>query len=342
MEAMASDDTAVACVGAGYWGKNLVRVFHRLPGTWLKSVCDADPAIRAGLREQYPDVHIAAEYDQVLGDDEVEAVVLAVPAAQHFSAAKSALEQGKHVYVEKPMTLRSEDAEELVALAESTGRILMVGHLLEFHPSVELLKRLIDEGELGELYYLYSQRVNLGIVRKDENALWSFAPHDLSVMLYLLGQVPDTVSARGECYLQEGVEDVVFVNLHFPDGKMAQLQLSWLDPHKIRKLTIVGSRKMVVFDDVESTEKVRIYDKAAEREGYESYGDAITLRFGDVVIPHIHMVEPLGLEAQHFLECIKTGQTPRTDGRDGLRVVRVLEAAQRSLSENGAPQPVDA
>ena len=334
----AGDRTTLACVGAGYWGRNLVRVFGSIPDIRLKTVCDANADIRKGIRAQYPDAEVAASYDEVLADREVEAVVLAVPAIRHFAAARAALEAGKHVFVEKPMTLSGSEAEELVELGERQGCTLMVGHLLEYHPAVDFLKEMIARGELGEICYLYSQRVNLGIVRRDENALWSFAPHDLSVMLYLLGQVPDTVSARGESYLQRGVEDVVFVNLHFPDAKMAQLQVSWLDPHKIRKLTIVGSRKMAVFDDMESTEKVRIYDKAAEREEYESYGDAITLRLGDIVIPHIHMAEPLRLEAQHFADCIRSRKTPRSDGRDGLRVVRVLEAAQRSLQEDGAPQ----
>ena len=334
----ARGQTTLACVGAGYWGRNLVRVFDSLAEVRLKTICDASADIRKIMREQYPNAEVAASYAEVLTDREVEAVVLAVPAIRHFAAAREALEAGKHVFVEKPMTLSGSEAEELVELGERQGRTLMVGHLLEYHPAVNFLKELIVRGELGEIYYLYSQRVNLGIVRRDENALWSFAPHDLSVMLFLLGQVPDTVSARGESYLQPGVEDVVFVNLHFPDGKMAQLQLSWLDPHKIRKLTIVGSRKMAVFDDTESTEKVRIHDKAAEREEYETYGDAITLRLGDIVIPHIHMAEPLRLEAQHFADCIHSGKTPRSDGRDGLRVVRVLEAAQRSLQEDGAPQ----
>lgn len=334
----AGERTTLACVGAGYWGRNLVRVFAGLPEVRLKTVCDANAGIRKAMRAQYPEVEAVASCEEVLGDREVEAVVLAVPAVRHFAAARAALEAGKHVFVEKPMTLSGGEAEELVELGERQGRTLMVGHLLEYHPAVEFLRETISLGELGEIYYLYSQRVNLGIVRRDENALWSFAPHDLSVILHLLGQVPDSVSARGESYLQQGVEDVVFVNLHFPDGKMAQLQLSWLDPHKIRKLTIVGSRKMAVFDDMESTEKVRIYDKAAEREEYESYGDAITLRMGDIVIPHIHMAEPLRLEAQHFVESIRSGKPPRSDGRDGLRVVRVLEAAQRSLQEDGAPQ----
>ena len=334
---MGNSSVTVACVGAGYWGKNLVRVFYGLPEVRLKWICDQSAAIREVMGGQYADVEVVDAYERVLEDGEVEAVVLAVPAVLHFELARRALECGKSVYVEKPLTLSAAEAAELVEMADRQERILMVGHLLEYHPAVEFLKEIIQSGDLGEVYYLYSQRVNLGIVRRDENALWSLAPHDISIVLYLLEQEPDTISARGECYLQEGVEDVVFVNLHFADRKMAQLQLSWLDPHRIRRLTIAGSRKMAVFDDVESAEKIKIYDKAAERRDYESYGDAITLRFGDVVIPHLDMVEPLKLECQHFVECIREGRTPRTDGRDGLRVVRVLEAAQKSLEKNGAP-----
>ena len=337
---MVSVRLTIACVGAGYWGKNLVRTFYGLPEVRLKTICDLDEAVLEALASQYETVEATKSYDAVLADEEIDAVVLAVPAIGHFDAARRALEAGKHVYVEKPLTLNAAEAEALVQLAEERAKVLMVGHLLVYHPAVDLLKGLIQGDELGEIYYLYAQRVNLGIVRRDENALWSFAPHDISVILHLLEDEPDTVSSRGECYLQDGIEDVVFVNLRFANGKMAQLQLSWLDPHKIRKLTIVGSRKMAVFDDVESAEKVRIYDKAAERRDYESYGDAITLRFGDVVIPHVHMVEPLRLECQHFVECILTGKTPRSDGRAGLQVVRVLEAAQRSLEQNGAPVKV--
>jgi predicted dehydrogenase len=331
----------MACVGAGYWGKNLVRVFHDLPQADLKLVCDPDEKVRTNIQAHFKDLRVVEHYEQVLADDSIEAVVLAVPAVRHYECAKMALNAGKHVYVEKPMTLSVKDAEALVCLAEKRHKKLMVGHLLEYHPGVEKLKQMIVSGDLGDIYYLYSQRVNLGIVRHDENALWSFAPHDISVMLYLLEQEPISVSARGECYLQSGIEDVVFVNLHFADRTMAQLQLSWLDPHKLRKLTIVGSQKMVVFDDVESTEKIRIYDKAAERRDYESYGDAITLRFGDVVIPHIDMTEPLKVECSHFLECIEKDRTPRSDGHDGLRVVRVLEAAQKSLDLNGVPVDVN-
>lgn len=327
----------VACVGAGYWGRNLVRIFHGLAEAQLKVICDGNEKTRDQVSQQYRDVEVQGDYNRVLADSEVEAVVLAVPAPRHFDMAHQALEAGKHVYVEKPMTLSAEEAETLVSYAEQQGKVLMVGHLMEYHPAVRLVKGLIQQGDLGEIYYLYSQRINLGIVRRDENALWSLAPHDISVALYLLEAQPSYVSAQGESYLQPGIPDVVFVNMHFPDKKMAQLQVSWLDPHRVRKLTIVGSKKMVVFDDVESTEKVRIYNKAAERSQYDSYGEAITLRFGDVVMPHLHMAEPLKLECQHFVECVREGRVPLSDGRDGLRVVRVLEAAQQSLEMGGTP-----
>jgi predicted dehydrogenase len=331
---------SLACVGAGYWGKNLLRVFHDLPAVDLKYVCDAKPDVLARINAQYEGIKTTSDYSSLLADPALEAIVLAVQAPRHYEMALAALQSGKHVYVEKPLTLKSQEAEHLCEVAEKCGQVLMVGHLLLYHPAVQVLRNLVQTGELGDIYYLYAQRVNLGIVRRDENALWSLAPHDISVILYLLDQEPDAVSARGESYLQPGIEDVVFANLHFADGKMAQLQLSWLDPHKVRKLTVVGSRKMAVFDDVESAEKIRIYDKAAEPASYASYGDSITLRFGDITIPHIDMAEPLKLECQHFIDCIDQGKTPRSDGRDGLRVVRVLEAAQRSLKRDGAPEPL--
>ncbi|MBT4502982.1 MAG: Gfo/Idh/MocA family oxidoreductase, partial [Gemmatimonadetes bacterium] len=243
---MSNDAVTLACVGAGYWGKNLVRIFDGLSGVRLKWVCDASEKVQAGMRQQYGDVEVTGELEQVLNDEEVEGVVLAVPAVGHFGAARQVLEADKHVYVEKPLTLSAAEAEELVALADQQGKVLMVGHLMVYHPAVQMLKGMVERGELGEIYYLYAQRVNLGIVRKDENALWSLAPHDISILLHLLDQEPDSVSARGECYLQEGIEDVVFASLHFADGKMAQVQVSWLDPHKVRKLTVVGSRKMAV------------------------------------------------------------------------------------------------
>jgi predicted dehydrogenase len=330
----------LACVGAGNWGRNLVRVFAGLPDVRLKTICDASQDIRSGMGSQYPGTHVESDYSAVLADVEIEAVVLAVPAMHHFETARQALEAGKHVYVEKPIALSYDHAKQLTELAEGRGLVLMVGHLMEYHPALRLLRKLVDDGELGDILYLYSERVNLGVVRKDENALWSLAPHDISMILHLVDGEPESVSARGASYLQDGIEDVVFANLRFADGKMAQVQVSWLDPHKVRKLTVVGTKKMAVFDDMESAEKVRIYDKAAEKQGYESYGESITLRFGDIVIPHMSPSEPLKLECQHFVECVQSGDTPVSDGRDGMRVVRVLEAAQRSLAEDGVPAVV--
>ncbi|MBM62055.1 MAG: hypothetical protein CL484_03790 [Acidobacteria bacterium] len=337
-----AEEVTVACVGAGYWGKNLVRVFDVLPDAVVAKVCDRDPEIRRAVTDRYPDIAVVEDYREVVDDPDVDGVVIAVPAVQHHEAAMQALERGKHVYVEKPMTLGTREARELVDTAARSDRILMVGHLLMYHPAVTRLKEYVDSGELGDVYYLYSQRVNLGIVRKDENALWSLAPHDISVVLHLLGELPARVSAHGQCYLQGTIEDVVFVNMHYGDGRIAHLHLSWLDPHKTRKLTVVGNRRMAVFDDEEGTEKLRIYDKGVESTDYDSYGDALTLHLGDVVIPHIRMSEPLMLEAQHFVECVREGRRPLSDGENGMHVVQVLEAAQTSLRNNGTAVDVSA
>jgi predicted dehydrogenase len=226
----------------------------------------------------------------------------------------------------------------LIQIAAQEDRILMVGHLLEYHPVMRRLKQMIEDKELGDIYYIYTQRVNLGVVRNDENALWNFSPHDISSILYLLGKEPSDVSARGQSYLQRDIEDVVFLTLNFNSKSMAHIHVSWLDPHKIRRVTIVGSKKMAVFDDVETTEKLRIYDKSAEQNtSYNSFAEYVTLRFGDVTIPHVKMEEPLRLECQHFLDCVREHKQPLSDGMDGLRVLKVLNAAQHSLRNNGAP-----
>lgn len=328
----------VATIGAGGWGKNLVRNFYQIGGADLSYVCDLDEGVLAKAELQYPGVKVSASVEDALADSEVQAVVIATPAVTHYEMAKKALQAGKHVFVEKPMTLKVRDARDLAATVEKTGLKLMVGHLLEYHPAVETLREMVVSGELGEIFYAYSQRVNLGVIRKDENALWSFAPHDISVILYLFDTEPETVCARGESYLQQGIEDVVFVNMRFADGKMAQMQLSWLDPHKIRKTTIVGSKKMVVFDDMESAEKVKVYDKGVSGGGeIISYAESFALRTGDIYIPHIKMVEPLRTECEHFIDCIRTDRQPRSDVQDGLRVVEVLAAAQESLSSGGVP-----
>ena len=331
----------VVVVGCGAWGRNLVRTFHNLPGSRLVGVCDLDEDRLGRMRTQFPGLQTSTDFDAYLADPEVEAVVIGASAAAHKALALAALKAGKHTYVEKPLALSAADAEEIVAAAKAADRTLMVGHLLLYHSAVLFLKNLIDGGDLGDLYYIYSQRVNLGVVRQDENALWSFGPHDISVMNFLMGQAPENVTARGHAYLQKGVEDVVFVNLRYAGGRMGQIQLSWLDPHKIRRLTLVGSGKMAVFDDMSPAEKIRIYDKGAEisRE-YETFGEYLGLRHGDVVIPRFPMKEPLAVEGSHFLDCVRRGTTPRTDGEEGLAVVRVLEAASRSLAQDGAPVDV--
>jgi predicted dehydrogenase len=328
----------VAVVGVGGWGKNLARNYFQIAEANLRYVCDLDEKKLEAAREQYPGVSTTNSFDEMLKDPELDAVVIATTAPSHYRLAKDALLASKDVYVEKPFVLEVAEAEELIELAESTGRILMVGHLLEYHPVVTKLKQMIDSGELGDIYYIYSQRLNLGTVRKDENALWNFAPHDISAILYLLGKEPVDISARGQSYLRDGVEDVVFFTLTFADNSMANIHVSWLDPHKVRKLTIVGSNKMAVFDDLEANEKLRVYDKGAQfTSDYDTYAEYIGLRFGDITIPYIKTGEPLRAECLHFLECIRDRTQPVSDGHDGLRVVRVLDAAQRSLKSNGMP-----
>ena len=333
---MNSKPVGVALAGAGAWGMNLARNFAGLPASRLLWICDPDPKGRAkAAKLGY--VKAAESLAAALEDPEVEAVVVSASAAAHHALARAALLAGRDVFVEKPMALTVADAEDLVGLAESGRRILMAGHLLLYHPAVVKLRSLIDSGELGRVHYLYSQRVNLGTIRRDENALWSFAPHDISVMNHLLGGEPEDVSARGQAYVQPGIVDVVFLNMRYAEGRMAQIQISWLDPHKIRKFTIVGSKKMAVFDDMESSEKVRIYDRGVEGGGIVSYNESLTLRFGDILIPNIEMAEPLRLECEHFLECVRARSRPVTDGTKGLEVVRVLAAAQQSLDRNGEP-----
>lgn len=330
-------------VGLGYWGPNVLRNFSLLPEVRVKTCCDLDPAVLARVRRHYPALQTTTDFAQLLGDDEIEAVAITSPSATHYELARAALLADRHVFVEKPIALTAAQAEELVELAEARGRVLMVGHLLMYHPAVTRLKKLIDGGELGEIYYVYASRLNLGVVRRNENAMWSLAPHDISVALYLLQEEPTVVAAQGLTYLQPGVPDTVFLTLRFASGRAAHIHVSWLDPHKVRQITVVGSRKMAVFDDVEATEKLRIYDKGVELPqqhslpGYESYGDSLSLRFGDIHIPRVEMREPLRIECQHFVDCVLKGQRPLSDGRNGLQVLRVLEAGQRSLDREGEP-----
>ena len=329
----------IAVAGAGYWGINHVRVFAGAAGAELVAVCDPDPAARARAAQLAPGARLTGEFDELLAGD-VDAVVIATPAPSHASLALRALEAGKHVLVEKPLAQSVAQATRVVEEAEARGLVLLVGHLMLYHPVVERLGELLRSGQLGELYYLYARRVNLGRLRHEESALWSFGPHDLSMIDALLGELPVSVTARGESYLQPGIADVVFVTLRFASGAMAHIHLSWLDPRKERRLTLVCSKKMVEFDDV-AHEKLRIYDKGYQRPpAFTHFEQYLSLRHGDIHLPHVPMHEPLAAEADDFIARIKGQKSGDGAARAALRVVQILESAQSSLERDGAPVPV--
>jgi predicted dehydrogenase len=317
----------VGVVGLNYWGPNLVRNFDDLAElSWL---CDLDESHLKPVAARYPHAKATTTYEELLADDTLDGVVIATPVPTHYELAKQALEAGKHVFVEKPPAMRAAEMDELVALSEANGRVLMPGHLLLYHPGVLKLKELVDGGELGDVLCVYGNRQNLGIVRTNENALWSLGVHDLSVILYLLEESPEFALANGRDFLTPGVEDVVFCFLRFPSGKIAHMHLSWLDPHKMRRMTVVGREKMAVFDDMELERKVTVYEKSPWKRA-ETYGEWQT-RSGDIYIPKIATTEPLRLECTHFLELVDGKGDRGKVARDGARVVRALEMLTESL-----------
>ena len=322
-------EVTVAVVGLGYWGPNLARNLDILPGTQLSWICDESQERLEASSARFPDAHAAGSIEELLGDDHLQAVVIATPVPTHAGLARLCLQAGKHVLVEKPLAQSAAEAEEIVSLAREHDRTLMVGHLLEYHPGVERLKELMDSGELGRTHYIYSNRLNLGQLRSNENALWSLGAHDVSVVLRLVGEEPSECHAFGESYMQEGIEDVVFCFLRFPSGVAAHLHLSWLDPHKERRFTVVGSKRMATFDDMDLERKVTVYDKGFDQK-FQNYGEYIA-RSGDVWSPSVANDEPLRIECRHFVECVRDGTEPRSGGDVGLRVVRVLEELQSSL-----------
>jgi predicted dehydrogenase len=321
---------SLGVVGLGYWGPNLARNFDRLADTELRWVCDLSEEVLERIAPQFPTARTTTNLDDLLNDDTLDAIAVATPVPLHADIAVKVLEAGKHCFVEKPLAQSVADAERVVDAAERAGRVLMVGHLLEYHPGVRKLKEIGDSGELGSIRYIYGNRLNLGKLRPDENALWSLGAHDVSVLLYLADEEPDELYAYGESYMRPPIEDVVFCYLRFPSGLMAHLHLSWLDPHKERRFTVVGSDKMATFDDMELEQKLVIYDKGFD-EDYSSYGEYIA-RSGDIWSPRIPNEEPLRIECRHFAEAVRDGTTPVSDGRSGLRVVRVLEGLQASLA----------
>jgi predicted dehydrogenase len=322
----------VGVAGLGYWGPNLARNFDRLPDAELAWLCDESEERGDRQRGAFPGARVTTSLDELLADETLDAVALATPVATHAALAVRVLEAGKHCFVEKPLAQSVEEAEQVVAAARAGDRVLMVGHLLEYHPGVEALKQLVDGGELGDVRYIYSNRLNLGVLRPDENALWSLGAHDVSVILRLAGEEPHECRAVGESYMQEGIEDVVFCFLRFPSGLAAHMHLSWLDPHKERRFTVVGSKQMATFDDMELERKLTVYDKGFD-ENWSSYGEYIA-RSGDTFSPRVPNDEPLRLECAHFVDCVRAGAEPRSGGEAGLRVVRVLEALQQSLRES--------
>ena len=308
--------TRIAQIGVGQWGKNLARNFSDLAElAWL---CDVDGDQHAELAQRYPAARLTADTDEVLADETVEAVVIATPVPTHYELARRALDAGKHVFVEKPPAMHAAELEELCDLAEERARVLMPGHLLLYHPGVQKLKEIGASGELGDVLYVYGNRQNLGTFRTNENALWSLGVHDLSVLLHLIEEEPSEVRAHGNAFLNQGVEDVVFCYLRFPSGKMAHMHLSWLDPHKIRRITVVGDARMAVFDDMERDRKITVYDNWRTRTG-------------DIYSPNVEATEPLRLECRHFLGLVAGEGDPHRAARDAVPVVRALEQLQASL-----------
>jgi predicted dehydrogenase len=330
----------VGIVGLGYWGSNIARNLDALPGCELAWCCDTDAERRERTQAGIPAARFTAELGEMLADETVDAVAVATPVPTHAALTELVLASGRHCFVEKPLACDVASAERLVELAAERERVLMVGHLLAYHPALVALRELCAAGELGEIRYVYSQRLNLGRLRADENALWSLGAHDVSAILALTGELPVRVSARGESYVREGVEDVVFAHLGFADGLAAHIHVSWLDPRKERRLTVVGSRRMATFDDMESERTLTVYDKGFDPDA-AAEGDYVA-RSGEQRSPAISRREPLRIELEHFLDCLRSGAAPRTGGPEGLHVVRVLEALQESLDADGesvAPAP---
>ncbi len=327
----------IGIIGAGYWGPKHIRVFSELSQARVEMIADLDELRLLAIKSQYPSIRTTTDYRELLGSPSVDAVVIATPVSTHARIARDTILAGRHVLVEKPITSSSEEAEKLIGLAEARGTVLMVGHTFLYHPAVWALRKLVQSGELGEVYYVHSQRLNLGLFQRDINVVWDLAPHDVSILLHVLEMDPLAVSAHGYAYVQHGIEDVAYLHIGFPHRVRAEIHVSWLDPNKVRRITVVGSKKMAVYDDVETLEKIRIYDKgvvAPPRTA--SFGEfQLSYRYGDITIPHVPSLEPLRTECEHFAECILNGATPLSDGSQGLKVVQVLEAAQASLSAGG-------
>ena len=333
----------LGAIGCGYWGPNLIRNCVEIPSISLEAIVDLDRDRLNHVHTRYPSIPLATDDYRELFDSGLDGVIVSTPPETHHEIVSDCLEHGLHVLVEKPLAISSAEARRMVQLASHHDRILMVGHTFEYNPAVRALKALIDDDELGDIHYIDAVRVGLGLFHPSLNVVWDLAPHDISILIYLLGELPTSVAARGSACLQDSVEDVVYMALTFPSGVLAHVRMSWLDPSKTRRLTVVGSDKMVVYDDVAPQEKIKLFDKRVDKiRRTDTYGEfQFAYHYGSAVSPYIHFEEPLRVECAHFAECIADGKTPLTDGISGLRVVEVIEAAQRSLASGGIPMAVD-
>jgi len=329
----------VGVVGCGYWGPNLVRNFRSLPDCNLKIMCDVSEKRLSHLRSLYPEVEGSADYGHMLNGINLDAVVIATAVKSHFPLAKASLLAGKHTFIEKPMASSAHECEELVDIARKNGLVLMTGHTFLYSPAVKKIKEIIAKGDLGEIRYISARRLNLGLFQKDINVAWDLAPHDISIIQHIIGELPSTVNCRGSAHITPGVEDVTTMCLSYPGHRTAIIHSSWLDPRKVREMTIVGSKRMIVYDDVAPLEKIRVFDSRVERPPhYDTFAEFhYAYHYGDVYAPYIKQEEPLKTECQHFLDCIKSGATPLTCGKQGLELVRILEASSESLKQGGAP-----
>jgi predicted dehydrogenase len=330
---------AVGVVGCGYWGPNLIRNFRSLPNCRVKTMCDANETRLKNLRALYPEVDGVTEYTELLADAELEAVVIATPVKHHHALAKASLMAGKHTFIEKPMASSSAECEELIEIAERQGLVLMVGHTFLYSAPVQKMVEIIEAGDIGEIRYINSRRLNLGLFQKDINVAWDLAPHDISIILHILGELPLSVNCQGNAHVTPGIQDVTNMSLNFPHKRFATIQSSWLEPRKVREMTIVGTRRMIIYDDLEPQEKLRIYDVRVDRPPhYNTFAEFhYSYHYGDSYIPHIQQTEPLKTECAHFLECIEGGGMPLTNGRKGLELVKILEASSESLAAGGKP-----
>lgn len=332
----------VGVVGCGYWGPNLIRNVRSLPNCALKAMCDLDEDRLRHLKTLYPEVEGMTDYQRMIDEMELDAVVIATPVRHHFALAKASLLAGKHTLIEKPMASSAAECEELVEIADRLGLVLMVGHTFLYSAAVRKIMEIVRRGDIGEILSINARRLNLGLYQKDINVTWDLAPHDVSIILYILGESPHTVNCQGNAHVTPGIEDVTNLSLSFRNNRFATVQSSWLEPRKVREMTIVGSRRMIVYDDLQSQQAIRVYDVRVERPPhYDTFAEfQYAYHYGDSYIPYIRQEEPLKAECQHFIDCVRNGNTPLTDGRAGLELVRILEASSISLRNRGAPVPM--